>query len=212
MPPASTEGRRTRESWHARTKPLRIRIWTAARYSCHRHIAWLKGHPRWTLRSTPTFCSWTAAVKGFFGKLARCRTPKSVSFDSNKPLAIRHLTRLNVHGCPRAPPRSERTLKPAPGQPPSPPVVAELFGHRRLRRGFELPARLKTDVGGPSIAEKSIGPVLAADPTPKGSAFHAIRREAVRFRSAVGGFTRDLGDGRKFAAREGSFNLVSNIY
>ncbi len=108
---------------------------------------------------------------------------------------------------------SER-WSPLPASRP-PHEVAELVGHRRLRRGFELTARLKTDVGGPSIAEKSIGPVLAADPTPKGSALQAIRairREDVRFRSAMDGFTRDLGNGRKFAARAGSFNLFLNIY
>ena len=50
-------------------------------YSAHKHKAvaeWLADHPRWTLHFTPTSCSWTDAVEGFFGKLANRRLRRGV--------------------------------------------------------------------------------------------------------------------------------------
>ena len=44
--------------------------------SAHKHSAvadWLADRRRWTLHFTPTSCSWTDAVEGFFGKMARRR-------------------------------------------------------------------------------------------------------------------------------------------
>ena len=49
--------------------------------SAHKHSAvteWLKDHPRWTFHFTPTSCSWTDAVEGFFGKLANRRLRRGV--------------------------------------------------------------------------------------------------------------------------------------
>ena len=57
-------------------------------YSAHKHKAvleWLADHPRWTLQFTPTSCSWTDAVEGFFGKLARRRLRRGV-YDSLEDL------------------------------------------------------------------------------------------------------------------------------
>ncbi len=45
-------------------------------YSAHKHSAvteWLADRRRWTLHFTPTSCSWTDAVEGFFGKPANRR-------------------------------------------------------------------------------------------------------------------------------------------
>ena len=47
----------------------------------HKHSAvadWLADRRRWTLHFAPTFCSWTDAVEGFFGKLARRRLRRGV--------------------------------------------------------------------------------------------------------------------------------------
>ncbi len=50
-------------------------------YSAHKHSAvadWLADRRRWTLHFTPTSCSWTDAVEGFFGKLACRRLQRGV--------------------------------------------------------------------------------------------------------------------------------------
>ena len=68
-------------------------------YSAHKHSAvpeWLTDHPRWTLHFTPTSCSWTDAVEGFFGKLANRRLRRGVH-DSLEDLKAAILDFIKLH-------------------------------------------------------------------------------------------------------------------
>ena len=65
----------------------------------HEHLAaadWLADHPRWILHFTPTSCSWTDAVEGFFGKLANRRLRRGV-YDSLEDLKAAILDFIKLH-------------------------------------------------------------------------------------------------------------------
>jgi hypothetical protein len=50
-------------------------------YATHKHPKvreWLARHPRWTFHFTPTSCSWSNAVEGYFAKLTRRRLKRGV--------------------------------------------------------------------------------------------------------------------------------------
>ena len=67
--------------------------------SAHKHKAdagWRKGHRRWTFHFTPTSRSWTDAVEGFFGKLAR-RRPRLGVYDSLDDLEVAILDFIELH-------------------------------------------------------------------------------------------------------------------
>ena len=67
--------------------------------SAHKHKAvtdWLADRRRWTLHFTPTSCSWTDAVKGFFGKPSNRRLRRGVH-DSLEDLKAAILDFIKLH-------------------------------------------------------------------------------------------------------------------